>query len=192
MQPPFTLASLTSFDWFLIAVLAISTFAAFRRGIIKVLFSLAGLVVGILVASWNYLALAQRLHTWITSFAAAQVIAFLAILLVITIAFSFAARLVRKGISFVGLGFLDRLFGAAFGLARGALLGVAVMMAIAAFTPQSAWLRNSRLAPYFLSGAHAVSFVVPQRFERQITTGANLLLQQTPELFRPHASRQSM
>ena len=192
MQPPLTLTSLTSFDWFLVAILAVSTFIAFRRGIIKVLFSLAGLVVGILAASWYYLALAERLHRFVSSFPASEVIAFLAILVVITILFSLAARLARKTVSMVGLGFLDRLLGGVFGLARGLLFGVAIMMAIAAFTPQSPWLHESRLAPWFLAGAHAVSFVVPQRFGRQISAGASHLLEKRPEVFHPHTPRQSM
>jgi membrane protein required for colicin V production len=185
-------ASLTSFDWFLVAILAISTVAAFMRGIIKVLFSLGGLIAGILLASWNYLILAERLHRFITSFAAAEVIAFLAILILVTIVFSLAARLVRRAVSFVGLGFFDRLLGGAFGLVRGLLFGVAAMMAIAAFIPDSPWVHDSRLAPWFLAGAHAVSFVVPQRFGRQISAGADHLLEQTPEIFRPHTLKQSM
>ena len=192
MQAPLSLSSLTSFDWFLVALLLISTVAAFMRGIIKVLFSLGGLIAGILLASWNYLTLAERLHHSISSFAAAEVIAFLAILIVVTIIFSLAARFVRRAVSLAGLGFFDRLFGAAFGLVRGLLFGVATMMAIAAFVPDSAWVRDSRLAPWFLSGAHAVSFLVPERLSRQITTGANHLLEQTPEIFRPHTLKQSM
>ena len=50
------------FDWFLIAILAYSTIMAFLRGIILELFSLGGLVAGILIASWNYNRLA--LFAW--------------------------------------------------------------------------------------------------------------------------------
>ena len=122
-EPPITLASLTAFDWMLAAIVLVSTIAALMRGIVKVLFSLAGLVAGIVLASWNYLALAERLHKYLSSFAAAEVVAFLAILVVVTVVFSLAARLVRRGVSMVGLGFVDRLLGGAFGLARGLLLG---------------------------------------------------------------------
>ena len=57
------LTSFTSFDWFLVILVAGSTLAAFFRGIIKVLFSLLGLIVGTVLAGWNYLALANRLRT---------------------------------------------------------------------------------------------------------------------------------
>ena len=185
MQTP-DLSTFTAFDWFLTATVAVSTIAAFFRGIIKVLFSLAGLILGILVAAWNYVALASRLHSLIRSTPAAQVVAFLLIAIGIMVVFSLLATVLRKAVSAVGLGLFDRIIGALFGCLRGVLLGVAVMMALTAFLPGTPWLKNSRLAPYFFSGAHAVSFVVPRHLQQQISAGAAHLLQQSPELFRHH------
>ncbi len=179
-----TLASLTSFDWFLVIIVALSVVRAFRRGIIRVLFSLAGLVAGVLLASWNYVQLAAWLHTWVTSFAAAEVIAFLLLLGLVMAAFSLVAGVARKTASAVGLGFFDRLLGAAFGLLRGMLLGAAILMAITAFVPDSSWVENSRLAPYFLAGSHGLSFVVPRQLQEQMAVGRAHLLQQTPELLK--------
>jgi membrane protein required for colicin V production len=76
--------------------------------------------------------------------------------------------------------------GAGFGLARGGLLGVAILMAAAAFVPQSTWVRNSQLAPYFLAGAHAVSFVVPHDLRKQIQNGASELKHKAPDWIKPH------
>jgi membrane protein required for colicin V production len=98
----------------------------------------------------------------------------------------------RKTVKAIGLGFVDRLLGAAFGLLRGLLIGVAAMMAVTAFVPQAGSVQNSQLAPYFLRGVHAVSFVVPQDFQDQISAGAMYLLHKTPELFRPHTLTQPM
>jgi membrane protein required for colicin V production len=190
MQPtlPFTIQDLTSFDWFLVVIAFISAFMAFRRGFIKVLFSFAGLIFGILIASWNYAQLARIFHRWITSPVAAQVVAFFVMLFAVTLVFSLAANLVRRTVSAVGLGFFDLLLGGMFGLLRGVLLGVAIMMAISAFAPNSSWLKNSRLAPYFLAGSHAVSFVVPRDLKEQMAAGASHLLQQTPERIKADGS----
>jgi membrane protein required for colicin V production len=177
-------SALSAFDWFLIMLVLLSTTAAFFRGFIKVLFSLAGLVIGILLASWNYLSLATQLHGFITSFAVAQVVAFLLILIGVMIVFAILAAVLRRAVSAVGLGFFDRLLGAVIGFLRGMLIGVAVMMAVTAFLPGSPWVKNSQLAPYFLAGAHAVSFVVPQHFQEQISAGATHLLQKRPELLQ--------
>jgi membrane protein required for colicin V production len=81
----------------------------------------------------------------------------------------------------IGLGFFDRLLGAGFGFVRGCLLGVAILMAGAAFLPKSAWISNSQLSPYFLAGAHAVSFVVPHDLRQQILDGAAQFKHNAPD-----------
>jgi membrane protein required for colicin V production len=186
MQAPPPVASYTPFDWFLVLVLVISTLDALQKGLIRVLFSIVGLVVAVVVASWEYEVLALWLHQWIVSFEAAEVVAFLAVLFLVTLAFGIVANVLRKTVKAIGLGFVDRLLGAGVGLIRGLLLGVAAMMAVTAFLPQSAWVKNSQLAPYFLGSVHAVSFVVPEHFQQQISSGARYLMHETPDLFRPH------
>ena len=181
---PITINSLTAFDWVLVGVVVISAAMAFRRGFIRVLFSLAGLIVGILVASWNYVRLATWLHRWVTSLPTAEIIAFLAILLAVWFVFALVAGMVRQAVRAVGLGFADRMLGAAFGAVRGVLLGIAAMMAVAAFAPESSWVTQSVLAPYFLAGSHAVSFVVPHHFEEQMSDGARHLLKKDAEVLK--------
>ena len=191
MQTPPS-SDFTPFDWFLVVVIVVSTVAAFQRGFIRVLLSLGGLFTGIIVASWEYLQLAISLHRWILNFQAAEVIAFLLIMALVMVVFGVVAKLLRKTVQAIGLGFVDRLLGAVFGAIRGLLLGVAAMMAVTAFVPDATWIQNSQLAPYFLSGVHAVSFVVPEHFQDQMSAGAKYLLRETPELLRPHTLQQHM
>jgi membrane protein required for colicin V production len=185
MQAP-PAVTFTVFDWFLLLIVVVSTIAAFQKGIIRVLLSLGGLIAGIMIASWNYETLAVSLERSIHNLGLAEVIAFLVILALVLVLFSFVARALSKTIQAIGLGFVDRLLGAAFGFARGLLLGIVAMMVAAAFFPEASWLENSALSPYFLDGVHAVSFVVPAHFQEQISIGARYLLHETPELFRPH------
>ena len=168
-------ASLTLFDWVLVALLVISTVRAFMRGFLLEAFSIVGLIAGILLASWNYKTLALTLVRWITAITTAQIVAFLLIAIGVMILAGLIGKLLRTSANAIGLGFVDRLLGAGFGLARGCLLGVAAMMLFAAFSPQTGWMQKSQLAPYFLAGAHGVSFVVPYDLEQQITNGAELL-----------------
>jgi len=174
----------TGFDWFLVVLLAISILAAFQRGFIRAILSLAGVVVGILAASWNFLEVAVRLQRWIASFAICELLAFLLILVLVMAVFTIAATVLAKTVKAVGLGFLDRLLGAAFGLVRGILIGVAAIMAATAFFPDSGWLRHSVLTPYFLGEVHAVSFVVPGHFQQQIADGVKHLFHETPNWLR--------
>ncbi|SNS82166.1 membrane protein required for colicin V production [Granulicella rosea] len=178
---PSQLAGLTAFDWLLIGVLAWSMIAAFMRGLIRVLFSLGGWVAGILLASWNYRLLAPRLLGWAHPLATAQAVAFVLILVGVIILASLLGRLLRKTVSAVGLGFLDRLGGAVFGFVRGCLVGTAIMMLIAAFSPGSDAVAKSTLTPYFLAGAHAVCFVVPADLQAKFANGATRLKHNAPD-----------
>ncbi len=69
------------FDWFLFAVLAYSTIMAFVRGFLRELFFLGGLVLGIILAAWNYEHVSLLLARFITTHATAQITAFFLILL---------------------------------------------------------------------------------------------------------------
>jgi membrane protein required for colicin V production len=174
------------FDCLLIAILAYSTIMAFIRGIILELFSLGGLIAGILLAAWNYQHLALLLSRLITSLATAQIVAFLLIIIGMMVLSTLLGKALNRTAHAIGLGFFDRLLGAAFGFVRGCLLGVAILMAVAAFLPGSQWIANSQLSPYFLAGAHAVSFVVPHDLRQQILDGAAQLKHEAPDWIKPH------
>jgi membrane protein required for colicin V production len=174
------------FDWFLTAVLVYSTIMALVRGIILELFSLGGLIAGILLASWNYNHVALLLSSLITTPATAQIVAFLLIVLGVMMLSTLLGKALNRTAQAIGLGFFDRILGAVFGFFRGCLLGVAILIAVAAFLPQSQWIANSHLSPYFLAGAHAVSFVVPHDLRRQILDGAEQLKHDAPDWIKPH------
>lgn len=172
------LGSLNPFDWFLLAVVAYSTITAFVRGFFREAFSLAGLVAGILLASWNYPVVGAWLGRWIP-WTTAQIVAFLAIAITVMVVCGIAGKLLHSTAKTIGLGFVDRTIGAVFGLARGCLMGVAILMAAAAFLPKARFIRESALSGYFLAGAHAVSFVLPTNLQAHIREGS-LQLQHNP------------
>lgn len=175
------------FDWFLIAILAYSTIVAFVRGILLELFSLGGLIVGFLLAAWNYRSLAALFSRVITTASVADVVAFLLIAIGVMVVSALIGRTLHRTADAIGLGFFDRLLGAVFGFARGCLLGVAILIAATAFLEKSDWIENSHLAPYFLAGAHAVSFVVPHDLQQQILDGAAQLKHNAPDWIKPHS-----
>jgi membrane protein required for colicin V production len=169
------------FDWFLIAVLAYSVVMAFLRGIILELFTLGGLIAGILLAGWNYNHVALYLEHFITSPGIAQIVAFFLIVIVVMILSTLLGKALNRTAHAIGLGLFDRLLGAVFGFARGCLFSIAILMAVAAFRPHSTWAENSHLTPYFLAGAHAVSFVVPHDLQLQILNGVEQLKHNAPD-----------
>ena len=173
------------FDWLLIAILVYSTLGAFLRGIIRELFSLGGLIAGFLLACWNYPQVALWMQRVIATASSAQIVAFFLILFGVMVLSALLGRLMNRTAHAIGLGLFDRILGAIFGFARGCLLGVAILLAVAAFLPLSGWTKNSQLAPYFLAGAHAVSFVVPHGLQQQILDGVAHLNHTAPGWIKP-------
>lgn len=168
-------------DWLLAILLTYSAVRAILRGFFQEAFALGGLILGFLFACWFCHSLAENLRGLINSPQIAQLTAFLLILAITMVTASLVGKLLRHGVSAVGLGFVDRLLGALFGLLRGALLGVALLLAITAFLPTAPWIENSHLAPYFLRAAHAVSFVMPSDLKLRLLDGLNRLKHTTPD-----------
>ena len=162
---------LNPLDWLLTLLLLYSLIRAALNGFFREAFSLAGLIIGFPLACWYYRDGAHRLAGLITTPTVAQLTAFLVILAIVATAGSLLGRLFRRGARAVGLGIADRLLGALFGLLRGALIATALLLAITAFLPTAPWVQNSRLAPYFLQGAHAVSFTMPADLRLRLREG---------------------
>lgn len=159
----FNVGNWNGLDWILIVILAVSTIRAWMRGLVQALFGLLGFVGGFQLATWNYGVVGDWIYerNYVHLLSNARIVAFLLITVVIVVVFELVGRGVKKAAHAVGFGFVDRILGAGFGFARGLLLGVAVIIGVTAFYPQSGWAEGSRLSSYFLGAARAVSFVVP-------------------------------
>lgn len=169
------LHSLTLLDWFLLAMVLASAIAGFMRGIIRSLFSLAGLVLGALLAGWYCERAAVFFQRWVSTPMAARAVAFIAIFLVVFILAVLLGRLVRGAASVVGLGFADRAAGAGFGVLRAYLAIAAMLIPLTAYVAETETAKTSVLLPYFLRGAHGISFVLPRDLKQQIAAGIRTL-----------------
>ncbi len=171
------LAGMTLFDWFVVVIIVLSTIMAAAQGLVLELVSLAALVLGLWLAFWNYHVLATPLSHVIHSEGVADVVAFLLIALGVMLVIGLIGRAISKVAHTAGLGGLDSLLGAIFGVIRGAFLVVVAIIAIAAFVPQKNWLQGSKLAPYFLSAANDLSAGAPAELQHKIQEGVAMIKQ---------------
>ncbi len=174
-------------DWIIIAVLFLSVLGAAKNGFFVEAFSLGGLILGLLLASWNYQRLVPWEQQWIHPPQLAEAIAFLGIALCVMILAGLAGRGFRWAARSMGLGWADRVIGAAFGFVKGCVLVTLGVMALAAFLPRTAWLEQSRLASYFLSMAHSSTVVTPSEFGERIRQGIKIIRESQPEWLQPKA-----
>jgi membrane protein required for colicin V production len=146
------------------AVLAWSVFAGFRKGLTRVVIGLISVVIGMLLAIWFYGTAATFLLPYISSRPAASLAGFLLVFCGVILLGSIVSWIARKFLKATGLSLFDKLLGGGFGLLRGGLIGVVLVMGLMAFSagdkPPSAVV-GSRLAPYLMDGARAVVAVAP-------------------------------
>ncbi|HEX5234914.1 MAG TPA: CvpA family protein [Silvibacterium sp.] len=174
-------------DWLIVLVLLVSVITAARNGLFLEVFSLAGAIIGLVLASWNYQRLLPWIAHWVHSLAAAEALSFLLIALGVMLLAGLLGRVVRWSVHSIGLGWADRLLGAFFGFIKGFVIITIAVLVIAAFFPQEPWFRHSRLAPGFLTAAHQASIAAPGTLERRIRSGVGLLRSSEPRWLRPAA-----
>src|SRR5271165_5248782 len=109
-------------DWIILGFLALSVIGAASEGFFHEAFGLAGLVVGYLLAAWQYHRLADWFAPHLKSPWLGEIAGFLIVFFVVLMVAGLAGRIARWAMKKAGLSTLDRILGAVLGLVRGALI----------------------------------------------------------------------
>ena len=134
---------MTWIDWAILIVILLSVLAGLKQGFLRSFCSLAGLLLGLVLAAWNYARVAAFLRPLVRIEPVADTIGFVLIALFVMGLASLLGTVLAKALHTIGLGCLDRLAGAAFGLFQGALLVTLCILAALAFYPKARWLAES-------------------------------------------------
>lgn len=162
-------------DWVILLVIVISVIQAAGEGFFHEAFGIAGLVVGYLMAAWQY----RRLANWFAPHVKAEwlgdIAGFLIIFIGVILIAGIAGRITRWLAKEAGLSFFDRFLGGILGFLRGCLMVAIILVSMAAFTPSSRWLEGSALAPYFLVIGRAAIWMAPAELRGRFYQGLDLL-----------------
>jgi membrane protein required for colicin V production len=174
--------ALTPADWVICAIVLLNVVAAAMQGFFSEALTMAGLVVGYIVAAWRYRSVAEWLESFLKNPWLAEILGFLVIFFAILILFGIAARIARWIMKESGLRPLDRFLGALLGLLKGGLMVAVILMGMTAFEPTSKFLANSQLAPYFLVVGRAAMWLAPSELRARFDQGLTLLHQAPQKL----------
>lgn len=150
-------------DIIILVIVAASTFIGLKSGLIKMALSLAGLIIGIILAGRYYVSLAKQL-TLIQQDNIAQAVAFAIILIVVMIVASLLALILKMIVSAVMLGWVNHLGGALFGFVLGAAFCAALLTLGVKFPTASATIKGSGLAALLLDRFPAILNLLPAEF----------------------------
>jgi membrane protein required for colicin V production len=173
---------MTLVDWIIVAVLAAAVLGGLARGFFRSAFSLAGLVLGLALAAWNYWRLAALMKPLIHSVEAANAIAFLVIALAVMVMAGILGSLLAKMFEKVGLGCLDRLAGGVFGFVEGMVFVMVCILVTVAFFPQTVWLTDARLPRYFFGALHVSIRATPSRLSERVRQELDTLESESQKL----------
>ena len=163
---------MTLVDWIIVVVVAAAVLGGIARGFFRSAFSLAGLVLGLALAAWNYWRIAAVLKPLVKSVAGCRRYCIPASLRLLVMAVAaIVGALLGKIFEKVGLGCLDRLAGGLFGFVEGMVFVTLCILVTVAFFPQTQWLTEARLPRYFFGALHVSTRVTPARLGRPRAQG---------------------
>jgi membrane protein required for colicin V production len=162
---------LNSVDQGILALVALSALLGLLRGMVREVLGLVGLVLGILVALNFYADGARKLARWIADPTVAQAAAFFGVLILVWLGFAIVGHSLRRLLRFLKLGWLDRLGGLVFGLARGALLVSLLAVALTAFEIQPRALLHSLFSIAILDAGDMIQDRFPPEFRKRFREG---------------------
>jgi len=149
-------------DIVIIIVIAIPTILGLKTGIIKASFSLAGLILGVILAGHYYVPLSEQLSA--LSPGIAKIVAFAIILVGVWVIAILLSGLVERAVSMMLLGWINRLLGAVFGFVVGAILGSALRAIWVKFLGIQSFIVDSALAAILLDRFPMVLALLPDEF----------------------------
>lgn len=176
---------MTLVDWAIVLVMVLTMLGGLTEGFFRSAFSLGGLLLGLVLAAWNYSLIAKLFLPMVRIEALADTIGFLLIALLVMGLAAVAGQILSKVFHRMGLGCLDRLAGAVFGILQGALLVTLVILAALAFFPKAQWLSEAKLPKYFFGACHLSTHMSPADLAKRIQHGLHALEEKSPVWLHP-------
>jgi membrane protein required for colicin V production len=173
-------------DLLVAIIIGASVAAGFVAGFARVGIGFIAAILGVVFGFWFYGIPAGWMHHYLKSTTASNLIGFLLVFWMFLLAGALLAKLCSKFFRWTGLSWLDRLLGGAFGLVRGAVIAVAIIAVVLAFTPKPMpnWMVQSQVLPYAMEASSAISALAPNTIKNAFRESMYELRRLWDEQFR--------
>ena len=151
-------------DIVIIVAIGIAALIGLKIGLIKAVLSLAGLIVGVILAGHFYMPLAEQL-TFISQPTVAKIVAFAIIMIGVMVIATVLAMFLKWAASLIMLGWVNRLAGAIFGLLLGMIACGALLAAWVKFLGIGVTMMESVMAGILLNYFPLALSLLPAEFD---------------------------
>ena len=140
-------------DWMILAILLVSSVISIYRAFVKEALSLAVWVIAIFIAMWFDDRLASLLEGISDTPSVVHSLSFALLFIGTLVVGAMVNYLISQLVKMTGLSGTDRLLGMLFGMARGLVVVMALLIWLPHFLPvkQDPWWQESKLIPQFLA-----------------------------------------
>jgi membrane protein required for colicin V production len=154
---------MNTLDIIFLVLIGVSVIYSLVRGLVREIFSFLAVILGFLGASYGYSAVAPWLKRVIANETLAQILAFAVLFVLIALLIGLLGKGLSRLIHQGGLGWADRMAGAAFGFLKAVIVVAIVVLILTAFLPpKSKILLESKVSPAALAAARGLSLLVPE------------------------------
>jgi membrane protein required for colicin V production len=168
-------------DWIILAVLVGSVLGGMAQGFFRSICSLLGLILGVVLAGWNYARVAVAFKPIVRIEAVANAIGFLLIAVIVMFLANVVGAMLKRMFRWMGLGCFDILGGAAVGFVQGALLVTVCILVTVAFFPQTQWLTEAKFPQMFFGALHVSTQMSPDALSGRVLDGLKTLEHASPK-----------
>lgn len=151
-------------DILLAIILAASVLMSFRKGLSREVIGLVSVVLALVLGIWFYGAAGSFLLSYVSSPKVANFAGFCLVFIGVMLLGALVSYIVGRFLRVTGLSLVDHVLGAGFGLLRGTLVAVALVMGMMAFSQGDkppASVVDSRLAPFVVDAARLFAGMAP-------------------------------
>ena len=158
-------------DLVLIAMVGGSIVSGFLAGFARAGIGFLAAITGVLFGFWFYGVPATWVHQFVNSVAVSNLVGFLVVFIACVVLGGLIGKLLATLFKWTGLSWLDRLMGAGFGFVRGALIAVAFVSVLLAFTPRPvpSWMTGSFLLPYAIDTSNVLASLAPRALKDPVS-----------------------
>jgi membrane protein required for colicin V production len=159
------------FDTIITIILGYCLIRGFFRGLIKEISSIIGVMGGFYAGYTYYLNISKPLSAWISNPAYAKILGFMLLFCGVFIFVSILGVIIKYLMNIAFLGWVDRICGVFFGIAKGILICSVLLMILTAFLPKGTpMIKDSLLAPHVSRVSEIMAQLVSKEMKQEFST----------------------
>jgi len=154
-------------DIVIIVIVAASAVEGVAKGFARVGIGFAAALVGLILSVWFYGSAGYYLRPYVSHDGIANFIGFCLVFICVLIAGGLIGRGLSRLFKWAGLSWMDRFLGSIFGVLRGLIAAIALVLIMVAFTPRGApeSIQHSYWAPPLLGAANVITEFAPRQLK---------------------------